>query len=236
MLDLPPVWTRQKVEQVKAYFSAVENPHNPPHEAMKDTRGCRLGWGNLEWVKQRTQYCKYGSWQSSSKPRSGKGTQTDSGISMRHSCQKTWERTVKNGKQAKWSQRSSFLLKNKQQTTRPHSVHWWLSHQRPDRVWLHCQAMCDCHPWRQCSLYSLNLQFDKGGGSSHSCLPLDCLKMWQSDHTCHHPNRFNELATKSEKWNGTPRLVCVNGQQPPMKTPVGVLPWTSWSDEKWLSR
>ena len=36
------------------------------------------------------------------------------------------------------------------------------------------------HPWRQCSLYSLNLQFDNGGGSSHSCPPLDCLKKWQS--------------------------------------------------------
>ena len=38
MLDLPPMQTRQKVEQVKAYFSAVENPHNPLHEAVKDTR------------------------------------------------------------------------------------------------------------------------------------------------------------------------------------------------------
>ena len=27
MLDIPPMQTRQKVEQVKAYFSAVENPH-----------------------------------------------------------------------------------------------------------------------------------------------------------------------------------------------------------------
>jgi hypothetical protein len=27
----------------KAYFSAVENPHNPPHEAVKDTKGSRLG-------------------------------------------------------------------------------------------------------------------------------------------------------------------------------------------------
>ena len=51
MLDLPPVWTRQKVEQVKAYFSAVENPHNPLHEAVKDTKGCRLGWGK-SWMGQ----------------------------------------------------------------------------------------------------------------------------------------------------------------------------------------
>ena len=55
----------------------------------------------------------------------------------------------------------------KQQTARPHSVYWWLSHQRPVRVGLHCQARCDHHPWRHCSLYSLNLQLDDGGGSSH---------------------------------------------------------------------
>ena len=38
MLDLQPMQTRQKVEQVKAYFSAVENPHNPLYEAVKDTK------------------------------------------------------------------------------------------------------------------------------------------------------------------------------------------------------
>ena len=27
-----------------------------------------------------------------------------------------------------------------QQAARPHSVHWWLSHQRPVRVGLHCQG------------------------------------------------------------------------------------------------
>ena len=32
------------------------------------------------------------------------------------------------------------------------------------------------------------------------------LKRWQSDYTCHHPHRFNELATKSERWNAKPRL------------------------------
>ena len=43
MLDLPPMQTKQKMEQVKAYFSAVENHHNPLHEAVKGTNGCRLG-------------------------------------------------------------------------------------------------------------------------------------------------------------------------------------------------
>ena len=51
VLDLPPMLTRQKVEQVKAYFSAVKNPHNPLHEAVKDTEGCRLGRGK-SWIDQ----------------------------------------------------------------------------------------------------------------------------------------------------------------------------------------
>ena len=51
MLDLPPMKSRQKVEQVKAYFSAVENPHNPLHEAVKDTKGSRLRWGK-SWMGQ----------------------------------------------------------------------------------------------------------------------------------------------------------------------------------------
>ena len=40
--------------------------------------------------------------------KSGKGTQSHAGVSMRHFCQKTWESTVENGQQAKRSQRSSF--------------------------------------------------------------------------------------------------------------------------------
>ena len=33
------------------YFSAVENPYNPLHEAVKDTKGCRLGRGK-SWMGQ----------------------------------------------------------------------------------------------------------------------------------------------------------------------------------------
>ena len=57
-----------------------------------------------------------------------------------------------------------------------------------------------------------------------------------SDHTCRPPHWFNELAAKSEKWTGKPRLEYVNGRHPPSKTPVGVLPWTCRSEEKWPSR
>ena len=51
MLDLPPMKTRQKVEQVRAYFSAVANPQNTLHEAVKDTKGSRLGRGK-SWTGQ----------------------------------------------------------------------------------------------------------------------------------------------------------------------------------------
>ena len=36
---------------------------------------------------------------------------TDSGISMKHSCQKTWQSAVENGQQTKRSQRSSFSFR-----------------------------------------------------------------------------------------------------------------------------
>ena len=51
MLDLPPIQTRQKVEQVKAYFSAIKIPTNPLHKAVKDAKGCGLGQGK-SWMGQ----------------------------------------------------------------------------------------------------------------------------------------------------------------------------------------
>ena len=40
MLDLPSMKMRQKVEHIKAYFSVVQNPPNPLHQAVKDIKGC----------------------------------------------------------------------------------------------------------------------------------------------------------------------------------------------------
>ena len=51
MLGPPPMQTRQKVEQIKAYFSAIENSLKPFHEAVKDTKGCRLG-RSKSWMGQ----------------------------------------------------------------------------------------------------------------------------------------------------------------------------------------
>ena len=39
MQDLP-TQTQTEMEQVKAYFSAVEHPLNRLHDAVKDTYGC----------------------------------------------------------------------------------------------------------------------------------------------------------------------------------------------------
>ena len=74
MLDLPPTPTRQKVGQVEKCFNAVENPHEPLHEAVKDTKGCRLGQDKSRMGQAEDQSCKYASRQSSSKPRTGNGT------------------------------------------------------------------------------------------------------------------------------------------------------------------
>ena len=39
------------MEQIKAYFTAIENPYYPLHEAVKDTKGCRAGRGK-SWLGQ----------------------------------------------------------------------------------------------------------------------------------------------------------------------------------------
>ena len=36
-------------QTLQCILCAVENPHNSLHEAVKDTKGCRLGWGKA-WM------------------------------------------------------------------------------------------------------------------------------------------------------------------------------------------
>ena len=90
--------------------------------------------------------------------------------SLRRSCQKTWDGTVENGQQAKWIRRSSFSFK-KQQTAWYHCAPWWLSHQRPFRVGLHCQIRCNHLPWRH---WRWKL--------SRTCPLLDCSKRQWTTH------------------------------------------------------
>ena len=51
VLDLPPMQIRQKVDQDKAYTSAVKNTYNLLRKAAKDIKGSRLGRGR-SWVGQ----------------------------------------------------------------------------------------------------------------------------------------------------------------------------------------
>ena len=62
----------------------------------------------------------------------------------------------------------------KQQTARPRCVYWWLSQ---DGAFLSSKVR---PPSTKTVQPSLNLQLDNGGGCSHPCPPLDCLKRWQS--------------------------------------------------------
>ena len=62
------------------------------------------------------------SWQSTSKPRSGKGTQTCSDFSVRHFCQETWERTLSRMASRQNGVRDQASHSRKQQTARSHDI------------------------------------------------------------------------------------------------------------------
>ena len=67
LLDLPSMETRHKVEQVKAYLNAMQNPKNPLHDAVKEEKGCRLAKPIHGWAKQNNQSSMCAVSQSSSK-------------------------------------------------------------------------------------------------------------------------------------------------------------------------
>ena len=101
----------KKVEQVKSDLNAVENPHNPLHEALKDSNGCRLVRGK-SWMVQAKDSILQTCQLTELKQGVGKGTQIDSGVSMKHSCRTKWGNTVKNGLQAKQSQIKLLIQEN----------------------------------------------------------------------------------------------------------------------------
>ena len=95
MLDLSPMQNSQKMERVNVSFSAVEHPHSPLHEAVKDTKRCRLEWGKSSMGPSEDSVLQVSQLtESSSKPRSGKGTHTDSGTSETLLAKTTWEGSV----------------------------------------------------------------------------------------------------------------------------------------------
>ena len=54
LLDLSSMETRHKVEQVKAYLNAMQNPKNPLHDAVREEKGCRLA-RRTSWMGQAEQ-------------------------------------------------------------------------------------------------------------------------------------------------------------------------------------
>ena len=59
--------TRHKVEKVKAYLSAIQNPKNPLHDAVKENRGVDWHEASHGWTRQNNQSSMYAASQSSSK-------------------------------------------------------------------------------------------------------------------------------------------------------------------------
>ena len=123
MLDISPMQTRQKVEQVKAYFSAVENPHNLLHEAEKDTKGCRLGRGkswmgqaedSILQVCQLTELKQTKEWERYPKPISA---------SLRDTSARKLGKALSRMASRLNRLRDQASHSRKQQTVRPHSVH-----------------------------------------------------------------------------------------------------------------
>ena len=55
LLHLSPMESRHKVKQVNAYLSAVRNPKNPLHHAVKEEKDCRLARGKSWMGKQNSQ-------------------------------------------------------------------------------------------------------------------------------------------------------------------------------------
>ena len=58
LLDLPPMETRYKVEQVKANLNVMQNPKNPIHYAVKEEKGCTLA-RIKSWMGQAEQSIQY---------------------------------------------------------------------------------------------------------------------------------------------------------------------------------
>ena len=52
LLDLPPLETRHKVEQVKTYINAIQNPKSAPRRCQKKKRGIDWQEASHGWAMQ----------------------------------------------------------------------------------------------------------------------------------------------------------------------------------------
>ena len=86
LLDLPSMETRHKVEQVKAYLTAMQNPKNPLHDAVKEERGCKQVMDGPSRTINPACVQSHGAQASKGL---GKNIQLSSSPTTRRCCQRT---------------------------------------------------------------------------------------------------------------------------------------------------
>ena len=125
----PPTNANQTVSGAgQSMLQCHQKSPQPIPWSHEEHKGMQTGWGkfcmgqigySILQCCQLTELKQTKEWE---------GTQIDFGLSMRHSCQKTWESTVENEQQATLRVEDLASCSKKQQTTKPHSVCRWLSH------------------------------------------------------------------------------------------------------------
>ena len=136
-----------------------------------------------------------------------KGIQTEMEQAEEWTLQACWltaQASQGAGKVHKLIQRSSLFLKETAYMVWLHGVHW-SSVSRTNLGGFLCKRW---PPFLKTVQPAWSPVWQWRWKQSHMPITLECF-WWQSDHACHHPNRFNELATKAE---------------------------TCWNEGKWLSR
>ena len=208
--------TRQKLEQVKSYFSAVEILHNPLLESHKRHKGMQTGTGQvLKGSSRGLNTASMAADTAQANQRVGK-VPKQIPASPRNTSARQLGKALSRIASRQNRVRDQASHSRKQQTARPHNVHWWLSQQRPVRVRLHCQARCDYHPWRP------------------AVQPI-----WSQPPAWQWTRKQSPMPSAGLSSSSQIQWACYkvkSGRYPPSKNPVGVLPWTCRSERKWPSR
>ena len=109
MLELPPMQTRQKVEQVKAYFSAIKKSPQPTPRSRERHKGMQTGMGQvLDGPSRGLNTASMPADRAQANQGVGKVPKSIPASLRDTAARKTWESTIENGQQAKQCQRSSF--------------------------------------------------------------------------------------------------------------------------------
>ena len=192
LLDLPSMETRHKVEQVKAYLNAMQNPL---HDAVKEEKGCRLARGK-SWMGQAEQ-------------------------SIQHVCSLAELKQVRDwGKRPvefkpyyktllsenpgthcrEWSARkaNAEVQMHVEANSKPHDIVIYTdgSVTRDRSGWGFTVKQGGRTVHEDSGTQSHNLQPDHGGRSSHTCNTVASLSAWRTDYTCHHSHRLIEPPAK----------------------------------------